>query len=146
MEIFENNMLYGQTDENMAMPYPYHMPEHMPIHDHMHYSPMDGMPCPYPMPPTSGPMPMPCPPMNGMPMPEHMPYPPMNGMPMPCPMPPTPGPMPMPPMPIEDCDEEMLHNMEKMYCMHMYMAAMNKMEAYKHKMMHCYCKNSKTKY
>jgi len=121
MEIFENYLSPCCSDADMIMPYP----------------PMNGMPCPYPMP---GPMPMPYPPTNGMPcpypMPEPMPmpYPPMNGMP-------CPHPMPMPPMPIEDCDEEMLHHMEQMYCMHMYMAALNKTEAYKHKMMQCYCKH-----
>ncbi len=111
MEIFDNNNFYGCPDTDMPMPYP----------------PMNGMPHPCPMP---MPMPHPCP----MPEPMPMPYPPMNGMPYPCPM-------PMPPMPIEQCDKEMLQHMEKMYCMHMYMAAMNKTEAYKHKMMHCCCKH-----
>lgn len=115
MEIFENNMSPWCSDEDIAMPYPMHC--HHPMPSPMPYPPMDGMP-------GHIPNPMPCP----HPMPSPMPYPPMNGMP---------GPMPMP---IDDCDEETMHHMEQMYCMHMYMAAMNKAEAYKHKMMHCYCK------
>jgi len=155
MEIFENNMSRCCSEDDMIMPYP-------PMHGADPYPYPMPMPCPYPMPghgpmpmpepmPGHGPMPMPMPmPMPGHgPMPMPMPCPHPMPMPMPCPHPmpmpmPCPHPMPMPmpmPMPIEDCDEETLHHMEKMYCMHMYMAAMNKTEAYKHKMMHCYCKH-----
>ncbi|MBU5677149.1 hypothetical protein KQI88_12075 [Alkaliphilus sp. MSJ-5] len=145
MEIFENNMLCGCNDEDMVMPYPpmNGMPHPCPMPEPMPMPWPEPMPMPCPMP---RPMPMPCPPMNGMPhpypMPDPMPMPmPCPPMPMPCPpMHGMPHPFPMP-MPVEECDEEMLHHMEKMYCMHMYMAAMNKTEAYRHKMMHCYCKH-----
>ncbi len=135
MEMFENNMLCGCNAEDMVMP----------------YQPMNGMPGHMPMPmPMPDPMPMPMPDPMPMPMPMPMPRPPMHCMPghMPMPCPPMhcmPGhmPMPCPPMhmPMEKCDKEMLHHMEKMFCMHMYMAAMNKTEAYRHKMMHCHCKH-----
>lgn len=152
MEILENNITCSCMNDDMVIPYPpmHGMP--MPCPMPMPYAPANDMPMPIPYPPMNGmpnPCPMPCPPINDMPI---MPYPPMNGMPMPCPMPPMPGPMPppmpcppmpgpMPPMPIEECNEETLRHLEKMYCMHMYMAAMNKSEAYRHKMMHCHCKH-----
>lgn len=99
--------------------------------------------------PSMPPMPLPYPPTNCMPSPYPMPGPMPGPYPMPMPMPepypmPMPGPYPMPgpmPMPIEECNEEVLEHLEKMYCMHMYMASMNETEAYRHKMMYCNCKH-----
>ncbi len=111
MEIFEN-IIPCCNHEEPIMPYPC-MPN-MPCHD---------------------PLPMPCPPMPSMPCYDHMPmpYPPMHPNPMPA------HPCPMPPMP-DHCDDGMMQHMERMYCMHMYMAAMNEAEAYRNKMMLCSCR------
>lgn len=141
MENFEHSMPWNNNDEDMMMPYP-------PMHD---------MPCPmsgpnYPMNGMPHPMPEPNNPMHGMPCPVHGPNYPMNGMPgpnhpmhgMPCPMHGPNHPMHcMPhPMPPEECTEEALDDMEQKYYMHMYISAMNKTEAYRQKMMRCYCKQN----
>ena len=64
----------------------------------------------------------------GMPMPNMPGMMPMPGMAQPG----MPGMMPMPIM-------DDMHDPEKQYCMYMYMAAMCKAEAYRHKMMHDSC-------
>ncbi|GAB6086602.1 hypothetical protein [Alkaliphilus crotonatoxidans] len=121
-----NHFMYPPMEDFPASPYPM-SPMMAPMGDMGYFPGHGGMPGCYP--PVSSPCPQ-------MPMPSPMPLPTPMPMPMPSPMP-----MPMPPgiMPLPDhcMPEDAADHMKKMYYMHMYMAAMHKAEAYKHKMMHC---------